>query len=56
MKQALIFWPMVAHAVLVFVLYLELGRRRAISAKAEEINLRDYKVLKPESDLSLIHI
>ncbi|MEP1441957.1 MAG: MAPEG family protein, partial [Hyphomicrobiales bacterium] len=50
MKQALIFWPMVAHAVLVFALYIELGRRRAIAAKNKEINLRDYKVLKPESD------
>ena len=50
MKQALIFWPMVAHAVLVFVLYLELGRRRAISAKNEQIHLDDYKVMKPESD------
>ena len=50
MIQELIFWPMIAHAILVFVLYLELGRRRAISAKAKEINLRDYKVLKPESD------
>ncbi|MEP3630315.1 MAG: MAPEG family protein [Hyphomicrobiales bacterium] len=50
MKQALIFWPMFVHAALVFVLYMELGRRRAISAKNKEINLRDFKVLKPESD------
>lgn len=50
MNPTLIFWPMIAHAVLVFVLYLELGRRRAVAAKKSEINIDDYKVLRPESD------
>lgn len=50
MKQVLIFWPMIAHAALVFVLYMELGRRRAIAAKNKEIHFRDFRVLKPESD------
>ena len=50
MKQTLIFWPMIAHAVLVFVLYLELGRRRAISASKKEIDISDFQVLKPEAD------
>ena len=41
---------MIAHAVLVFVLYLELGRRRAIASKNQDIHIRDFRVLKPDSD------
>ena len=50
MKQMLIFWPMIAHAALVFVLYMELGRRRAISASKKELHISDFRVLRPESD------
>lgn len=50
MKQTLIFWPMIAHAFLVFALYMELGRRRYKAGKNRDIHVRDFRHLKPESD------
>ena len=45
MDQSLIFWPMIAHAALVFIVYFELGRRRFHAAKAGKLKMDDYKIL-----------
>lgn len=41
---------MIAHAGLVFIVYLELGRRRYIAAKAKEIKYDDFKIVRTDSD------
>lgn len=52
MDQSLIFWPMIAHAALVMIIYLELGRRRYRAGKAGEIRYSDYRVVgaRPEPE------
>ncbi|MEO1067244.1 MAG: MAPEG family protein, partial [Pseudomonadota bacterium] len=50
MRQTLIFWPMIAHAFLVFGLYFELGRRRYIAGSRKEIHVKNFRVPKPDSD------
>lgn len=53
MDQSLIFWPMIAHVVLIMIVYLELGRRRYLAGKAGQIRYSDYRVVgakaEPES-------
>lgn len=45
MDQGLIFWPMIAHAALVMIVYFELGRRRFKAGKAGKIQYDNYKVM-----------
>lgn len=50
MEQATVFWPVVAHVILVFIVYIELGLQRFRAAKAGEITYGDFKVVRTDSD------
>lgn len=43
MKQTAIFWPMLAHVLLVFVVYTVLAIRRGAAVKTGEANVKQFK-------------
>lgn len=53
MEQSLVFWPMVAHALLVVFIYLELGRCRFIAVKTRKASYNDFKIIKPDNEPDL---
>lgn len=48
-----IFWPPVAHAILVFILYGLLGYRRALAVKAGRVDRSDFRENRGEPSESL---
>ncbi len=54
MNQSIIFYPLIAHALLVLCLFPELGRRRFIMAKKGAIKQDDYLVYKPSAEPDFI--
>ncbi|RVC58712.1 MAG: hypothetical protein EOS65_24625 [Mesorhizobium sp.] len=48
MSQTAIFWPMLAHVLLVYIVYLVMARRRYIAVKSGEAKVGQYKVRTTE--------
>ncbi|MDO9415577.1 MAPEG family protein [Pararhizobium sp.] len=49
-QTTLIFWPMIAQAALVFIIYILLGKRRFGAVRSGAAQARDYKIpsIEPE--------
>jgi hypothetical protein len=48
MQPTAIFWPMIAHVALVYVVYLVLGRRRQLSVRGGEAKAAHFRQRGPE--------
>ena len=48
MHQTAIFWPMLAHVLLVYIVYLVMLRRRYFAVKSGEAKIGQYKVRSTE--------
>lgn len=48
MNQTAIFWPVLAHVLLVYVVYLVMARRRYFAVKSGEAKVGQYKVRSTE--------
>ncbi|ANT51465.1 MAPEG family protein [Mesorhizobium amorphae] len=48
MNQTAIFWPVLAHVLLVYIVYLVMARRRYFAVKSGEAKVRQYKVRSTE--------
>jgi hypothetical protein len=48
MNQTAIFWPMLAHVLLVYVVYLVMLKRRYLAVKSGEARIGQYKVRSTE--------
>jgi len=53
MNQTAIFWPMLAHMLLVFIIYAVLARKRSEAVMQEGAKARDYKTRNNEPEHSL---
>ena len=43
MTQTVIFWPMLAHVLLVFIVYVVLAQRRAAVVRSDEVRAAAYR-------------
>ncbi|TPM39414.1 MAPEG family protein [Mesorhizobium sp. B2-3-4] len=48
MNQTTIFWPVLAHVLLIYIVYGVLGRRRYVAVKSGEAKVSQYKVRSTE--------
>ena len=48
MNQTTIFWPMLAHVLLIYIVYGVLGRRRYFAVKSGEAKVGQYKMRSTE--------
>lgn len=48
MSQTAIFWPLLAHVLLVYIIYLVMARRRYFAVKSGEAKAGQYKVRSTE--------
>ncbi|MDX8515121.1 MAPEG family protein [Mesorhizobium captivum] len=48
MNQTAIFWPMLAHVLLVYIVYLVMFKRRYLAVKSGEAKISQYKVRSTE--------
>ncbi|MDX8499796.1 MAPEG family protein [Mesorhizobium sp. VK4C] len=48
MNQTAIFWPMLAHVLLVYIVYLVMFKRRFLAVKSGEAKISQYKVRSTE--------
>ncbi|WP_137929834.1 MAPEG family protein [Mesorhizobium comanense] len=48
MNQTTIFWPMLAHVLLIYIVYAVLGRRRYVAVKSGEAKVGQYKARSSE--------
>ncbi|WP_027051483.1 MAPEG family protein [Mesorhizobium erdmanii] len=48
MNQTTIFWPVLAHVLLIYIVYGVLGRRRYVAVKSGEAKVGQYKVRSTE--------
>ncbi|TPL90301.1 MAPEG family protein [Mesorhizobium sp. B2-3-12] len=48
MNQTTIFWPVLAHVLLIYIVYVVIGRRRYIAVKSGEAKVGQYKVRSTE--------
>ena len=48
MNQTAIFWPMLAHVLLIYIVYAVLGRRRHFAVKSGEAKASQYKARSTE--------
>jgi len=48
MNQTAIFWPMLAHVLLIYIVYGVMGRRRYFAVKSGEAKVGQYKVRTTE--------
>lgn len=48
MNQTAIFWPVLAHVLLVYIVYLVMARRRYFAVKSGEAKVGQYKVRSTE--------
>ncbi|MBN9218567.1 MAG: MAPEG family protein [Mesorhizobium sp.] len=48
MNQTTIFWPMLAHVLLIYIVYAVLGRRRYVAVKSGEAKVSQYKARSTE--------
>ena len=48
MNQTAIFWPVLAHVLLVYIVYLVMARRRYFAVKSSEARVGQYKVRSTE--------
>lgn len=48
MNQTVIFWPVLAHVLLIYIVYCVLGRRRYGAVKSGEAKVGQYKVRSTE--------
>ncbi|RWM15169.1 MAPEG family protein [Mesorhizobium sp.] len=48
MNQTAIFWPMLAHVLLVYIVYLVMLKRRYLAVKSGEAKISQYKVRSTE--------
>ncbi|RWD79488.1 MAPEG family protein [Mesorhizobium sp.] len=48
MNQTAIFWPMLAHVLLVYIVYLVMLKRRYLAVKSGEARITQYKVRSTE--------
>jgi hypothetical protein len=48
MNQTAIFWPMLAHVLLVYIVYLVMLKRRYLAVKSGEARISQYKVRSTE--------
>ncbi|MBZ9823412.1 MAPEG family protein [Mesorhizobium sp. CA4] len=48
MRQTAIFWPMLAHVLLVYVVYLVMFKRRYLAVRSGEAKISQYKVRSTE--------
>ncbi|TPL08961.1 hypothetical protein FJ938_08300 [Mesorhizobium sp. B2-4-14] len=48
MNQTAIFWPMLAHVLLIYIVYAVLGRRRFFAVNSGEAKAGQYKVRSTE--------
>jgi hypothetical protein len=48
MNQTAIFWPMLAHVLLIYIVYGVLGRRRYFAVKSGEAKVGQYKMRSTE--------
>ncbi|CDX57800.1 conserved membrane hypothetical protein [Mesorhizobium plurifarium] len=48
MRQTAIFWPMLAHVLLVYIVYLVMLKRRYLAVKSGEARVSQYKVRSTE--------
>lgn len=48
MNQTTIFWPMLAHVLLIYIVYGVLGRRRYVAIKSGEAKVSQYKARSTE--------
>ncbi|RWA70765.1 hypothetical protein EN836_13820 [Mesorhizobium sp. M1C.F.Ca.ET.193.01.1.1] len=48
MNQTVIFWPMLAHVLLVYIVYLVMLKRRYLAVKSGEAKISQYKVRSTE--------
>lgn len=53
MSQALIFWPMLAHVLLVFIVYVVLGMRRYEAVRSGAAKAGEYKLRATEPEYSM---
>lgn len=53
MSQTVIFWPMLAHVLLVFIVYVVLARRRAAVVRSGEAKAAAYKLRASEPEGSM---
>ncbi|TGP27009.1 MULTISPECIES: MAPEG family protein [unclassified Mesorhizobium] len=53
MNQTAIFWPMLAHVLLVYIVYLVMLKRRYLAVKSGEAKISQYKVRSTEPVLSV---
>ncbi|MEI9427233.1 MAPEG family protein [Mesorhizobium sp. Cs1299R1N3] len=48
MNQTAIFWPVLAHVLLIYIVYCVLGRRRYVAVKSGEAKASQYKARSTE--------
>ncbi|AGB46902.1 hypothetical protein Mesau_04571 [Mesorhizobium australicum WSM2073] len=48
MNQTTIFWPVLAHVLLIYIVYIVMGRRRYFAVKSGEAKVGQYKVRSTE--------
>ncbi|RWB53534.1 MAPEG family protein [Mesorhizobium sp.] len=53
MNQTAIFWPMLAHVLLVYIVYLVMLKRRYLAVKSGEAKISQYKVRSTEPTSSV---
>ena len=53
MNQTTIFWPILAHVLLVYIVYGVMGRRRYFAVKSGEAKVGQYKVRSTEPSSSV---
>ncbi|MBZ9847434.1 MAPEG family protein [Mesorhizobium sp. CA14] len=53
MRQTAIFWPMLAHVLLVYIVYLVMFKRRYLAVKSGEARISQYKVRSTEPTSSV---
>ncbi|WP_256750750.1 MAPEG family protein [Mesorhizobium sp. Mes31] len=53
MNQTTIFWPLLAHVLLIYIVYGVMGRRRYVAVKSGEAKVGQYKVRSTEPSSSV---
>ena len=53
MNQTTIFWPLLAHVLLIYIVYGVMGRRRYFAVKSGEAKVGQYKVRSTEPSSSV---
>ncbi|SFO55197.1 hypothetical protein SAMN03159463_02225 [Mesorhizobium sp. NFR06] len=53
MRQTAIFWPMLAHVLLVYIVYLVMLKRRYLAVRSGEAKISQYKVRSTEPGTSV---